>query len=570
MNNTCLTGILTETESCYDRYWRDMEFAANLIEQQREMERFVNESIIKASGNKKAINEMVIINEAAFGDKIKGFFTKIKNFFKKIFDKLGAAMNGLFMEQKKYIDKYANIITKCKYQATDVDDVKDHFQGLPNIIDAVDNSDSAIIGTNSAKYFDGENVPTADGGEIKISDQYPYDNADKLIEAAKKLPEKINLDNIREKAIDEFVKEGYWANKSDFKKENNENGDGIDIDKSFRNYFDGSQDTVGWTKEHIDDNFQTIINTTYAGPSYLTRLEKIVASVNKKMDEASNKMEKYYKAQQQKIQDGIKNLANNDKSKETQIASNDNPSNEWDKAKEEDVLDTDGNPTGKKYREVRGKKYEYNSSQANEEKKKFVDSVSKDQQKTYDGKTGNDNTTNPVNASYQYSQKYSYYNEIGSAGDSSDNSGTGNARVTAGTGQNQMDSANDANKKISSLSTKSPEAKDFVTHGTTEINKENVLKAANSLLDIDIYNRQARVNADVQISSSIARAIFNAFQLTNKDFWWIIQHHVQWYLSNPGEEKKSENQRAKVSSLDMNAGTQTVNIKAEEQKPTTT
>lgn len=555
MNDTCLTGILTETESCYDRYWRDMEFTANLIEQQREMERFVNESIIKASGNKKAINEMVIINEAAFGDKIKGFFTKIKNFFKKIFDKLGAAMNGLFMEQKKYIDKYANIITKCKYQATDVDDVKDHFQGLPNILDAVDNSDNAIIGTNSSKYFDGENVPTADGGEIKISDQYPYDNADRLIEAAKKLPEKIDLNKIREKAIDEFVKEGYWANKSDFKKENNDDGN-VDIDKSFRNYFDGSADTVSWTKEHIDDNFQTVINTTYAGESYLKRCEKILASVNKKMDEASTKMENYYKAQEQKIQDGIKNLSNNTKGAESQLSKADNPENVWNQAMRDATTKKDNDGNDIKVLTINGKQIEVKNGQEASEKQKFLENNPKDQQKTYDSTTGK-----PVNASYQYSQKYNYYNEIGASGDSSSGK---DSHGPTGAGNDDIKNASNAQEKISKLQAKSPEAKDSVTHGTTEKNKENVLKAANSLLDIDIYNRQARVNADVQISSSIARAIFNAFQLTNKDFWWIIQRHVQWYLANPGEENKSENARAKVSSLNMNAGTQAVNT---EQKP---
>lgn len=553
MNDTCLTGILTETESCYDRYWRDMEFAANLIEQQREMERFVNESIIRASGNKKAINEMVIINEAAFGDKIKGFFTKIKNFFKKIFDKLGAAMNGLFMEQKKYIDKYANIVTKCKYQATDVDDVKDHFQGLPNIIDAVDNSDSAIIGTNSAKYFDGENVPTADGGEIKISDQYPYDNADRLIEAAKKLPEKINLDNIREKAIDEFVKEGYWANKSDFKKENNENGNGIDIDKSFRNYFDGSADTVGWTKEYINDNFQTIINTTYAGPSYLTRLEKIVASVNKKMDEASAKMEKYYKAQQQKIQEGIKNISNKGGT-ESKLSSND-----WNSAKTETKeVDDNGKKVTVKFKIIDGKTYEWDGNTGQSEAQAQSDfEKNNPSAKTYDATKDKDGN--------KIQESYNYYHEITGSGDNKDS--TKDTHGPTGAGATERENANKAVDSINKLQSKSPEAKDSTTHGVKEENKEEVLKAANSLLDIDIYNRQARVNADVQISSSIARAIFNSFQLTNKDFWWIIQRHVQWYLANPGEEGKSENARAKVSSLDMNAGTQKVNV-SQESKPT--
>ena len=91
-----IDSILNETESSIDRQWRDMEFCYEVMEQHREMEKFVNECLIMASGNKKAINEMYILNEAAFGDKVKAFFEKIKNFFKKIFDKLGASMSALF------------------------------------------------------------------------------------------------------------------------------------------------------------------------------------------------------------------------------------------------------------------------------------------------------------------------------------------------------------------------------------------------------------------------------------------------------------------------------------------
>ena len=64
-----IDSILNETESSIDRQWRDMEFCYEVMEQHREMEKFVNECLIMASGNKKAINEMYILNEAAFGDK---------------------------------------------------------------------------------------------------------------------------------------------------------------------------------------------------------------------------------------------------------------------------------------------------------------------------------------------------------------------------------------------------------------------------------------------------------------------------------------------------------------------
>ena len=151
-----MIGIQTESE--FDRIIRDAEFAYQLMEQNREMERFVNESIILASGNRSAINEMAIINEAAAGDKIKGFFEKIKNFFKKIFDKLAASMSALFKEQKDYVEKYAKVLTKCKWNCGDVTDVYDIFVGLPRIIDVVDTGDEAIFGPNSTNYLTGEDT----------------------------------------------------------------------------------------------------------------------------------------------------------------------------------------------------------------------------------------------------------------------------------------------------------------------------------------------------------------------------------------------------------------------------
>lgn len=528
-----LTGILSETESEFDRVARDMRFYAQLEEEQNMIESYVNESIILASGNKRAINEMVILHEAALGDKIKGFFTKIKNFFKKIFDKLGAALNGLIGEQKKYIEKYANIITKCKYVATDVQDVKDHFKGLPRILDAVDNTERAIIGPNLDKYFTGDVAPTSDGTEIKTSDQYPYDDAAKLIDAAKNLPQKIDLNAIRDKAFTEFTTAngGYWSQMGDFSKENKDGGEGVDVDKSFRNYFDGSADTVTWTTDQIDDNFQTIINTTYAGDSYLKRLDKINSGINAKMDKASSSLESYYEQQKKKIQDGINSMATGN----TGVAA------EGEKPQITEVDNGDGT---KSYTfDIKGHSYKFGSR---EEAQKKLDSM-KDQYTS--SKT----------------ESYSYLNEINGvdSGSGSNSSNGSNARVPAGTGRENIDSANKAGKTVSDLKqTSTIKAKDSTTAGVNADNKNSTLDAANKLLDIDIYNRQARINADVQISSSIARAIYDSFKQTNADFYWIIQKHVQWYLGNPGAESKTENQRAKVSSLNMNAGSEKVNVKA--------
>jgi len=522
-----LTMIRTNCESEFDRVYRDAQFFATLMEQNREMENFVNESLIKASGNKRAINEMYIIHESAFTDKIKAFFEKIKGFFKKIFNKLGASMTALFGEQKKFIDQYAGIITKCKYQAGDADGVKDHFKGVPRIFDAVDNCDKAIIGTNMDKYFAGDNTLTADGQDIKVSELYPYDDADALQKA--EIPDQVNMDNIKAKQFEAFIKEGgYWEGKKaeGFDTKTNENNV-VDIDRTYRVYFDGSEDTVAWTTDQIENNMQAIINLTYAGPQYMTKLEKLVNQIEKKMDEASKKMEDYYKAQSEKIKQGIANSKGKANSDVGDTGLN-------KKVKENDISVSDDSTKSA------GDPEKYSATVNGQ---KFTGSSEAD--------VKNQIKARGFAESYVFTEDININtNNSSSSSNSSGNSPQG--KVSSQTGENEKKTVVNKTNDVNSMKTTNNQAKDSTTKGVTDDNVDAVTKKANDLLDRDIYNRQAIVNTDVQISSSIARAAFSAFQLANKDYWAIIKAHVQWYLGNPGAEKNSENQTSRPKNLNMN------------------
>lgn len=572
--DTMLTGILSETESEYDRYWYNMEFCFKLIEQQQEMERFVNESLIIASGNKQAIQEMVILNESSFTDKIKGFFEKIKNFFKKIFSKFGASMTALFSEQKKYIDKYSNIIMKCKYVASDIDDVKDHFKGVPRIIDVVENSEQAVIGNNN-KYLDNNNSVGANL-EMTGSKDFPYNNAEEMLKKKDSLPEKINLDSVRNTAYEEFIKEGYWANKEGFDKKTDGNGN-TDIDSTFRSYFDGSEDTVSWSVDQVESNFQTIINTTYSGDKYVGKLESIVTTVTKKMDEISNKMESYYKEQSNKIKQAIDSMKTPDKNKalEQEKKDGEQVDNAAAKAGQNNPKSNPGKPGEMESinipkPESTGKPGEMESINTAKEDYPVSKSVVKQQDDGkyyYKGKAG-DSVENAItnwfnNQPQDFKNKYNlkivesfnyknYFNEISSGKEST--SSEPQSKVPSSTGKKDMQNATGAKNTIASKNVSNMTANGIEgIEGINDENKKEVLDVANKLLDIDIYNRQAAINSSVQISSAIARSMFGAFQLANKDFFWIIKHHVQWYLSNPGAEKQSENQTTRVKSTDISA-----------------
>ena len=503
-NMSEFTVISEQSESEIDRVARDFMFFAELYEQNREMELFVNESIILASGNKTAINEMYILNEAAAGDKIKGFFEKIKNFFKKIFDKLGASMNALFAEQKKYIEKYQYIITKCKWQVGDISDIFDHFKGLPRIIDAVDNAETAVLSTNADKYLKG------DSGDLSINNTQflnlnDFESAQSIQNALnnKKSEKVLSPEEIRTQEFDEFLKGNYWNQVKDFTKENDGNGNPSPSD-SFKAWFNGSVDTISYSGDEIENNFQTVINTVYAGQSYLTKLEKIVSTVNKKMDSAAKTMEDYYKAQSDKIMKAVKQEANtkDDKGAEVQ-ANNKDKKIKWDdkNVKSQEV----DNGTG-------GKKTEYSISING---------------KTYKGDSAEAVKTAVANdytlEGYNYLQEFT----IGSSGSSSNSENQG--QPLTGAGNPQVNNAGEANTAIGKKNAnKMSTANVANTTGVDDTNKDSVSKQAKELLDIDIKNRQAVVNADIMISTSLTSSLFNAFKLTNKDFFSIIQAHVQW------------------------------------------
>lgn len=525
--------ILTETESSIDRQWRNMEFCYELMEQHREMEQYVNECLIKASGNKKAINEMYVLNEGAVGDKIKGFFTKIKNFFKKIFDKLGASLNGVFMEQKKYIDKYAYIVTKCKWMQGDISDIKDRFKGLPRIIDAVDNAETAIIGTNMDKYFKGEKPD--DGNFIELNTFQSAQSIETAYNDENKR-KKLETGTTRDEMYNKFIGDGsYWSKVNDFGsfKETDSNGN-VDINATFSAWFDGSKDTVSYSSDEVESNFQTIINTVYAGQSYMNKLEKIVNSVTKKMDDAARNMENYHKAQQDKIMQAVKGNAS---------APAENNSAQSEEQKSADAVDDAAKKGDEKAKSLQQQTQDAASKKNAEHPE--------DAEKAKEQESFNNSAT-------MYNSKFNnYVNEMNFGGNNS--SSSSEAKGPTGAGVSQVNNAGKANENINKAQVNKMDAKNVSnTTGIDDKNKSEIEKKATELLDVDIFNRQVKINESINISSVIVRKMFDSFKNTNKDFFEIIKAHVQWYLANPGKEKETESQTTRTRSLNMNAGNEQV------------
>ena len=528
--DTCFEGISTEVDSYVSRQWRNMEFCATIMEQNREMERFVNESIIMASGNKKAIKEMnTYLNESTFTDKIKNFFTKIRNFFKKIFSKIGAALSGVFEEQKKYIDKYSGIITKCKWHGGDISDIKNRTVGIPRIINAVDNVDSAVIGTNIDKFFNGD--PIQDDPKSFISKDI-FSSAENIEKA--EIPNKLENGAQRDKIFEEFTGQGtYWGNLKDFAsyKVTDSNGN-VDFNKTFAAWFDGSADTVTWSEDYVEDNFQTIINVSYAGKSYLARLQKIYNAVDKKMDEASKNMENYYKAQSDKFMQAVKGNSTNAKTTE----------NGADQKGEADAAAAVEDAT---------RKGETKAAEVTNNTDDKSDTVQPTQPEQTEEKSSDESA---VSFAANFDM---YLNEEPTFGNSSSSSNSGpKGSVPAGTGNINNTNASNAANKINSMTAKTGTAQNI--NNTTGNVTNDLQTKAQQILDADVYNRQIIINESVNISTSIAKNMLDSFENTNKDFFSIIKHHVQWYLSNPGAEKLSENTTTRSRSLNIDAGSEQV------------
>lgn len=513
----CFENTILDTESSLDRQWRNMEFLNAIYEQDRDMERYVNECLIKASGNKQAINEMTVLNEGTFFDKVKNFFNKIKNFFKKIFTKFSATLSGVFAEQKKYIDKYNFIITKCKWNAGEASDVKDRFKGIPRIFDMVDNVDSACMLQDMTNYADEKAQGQIDGKSAYI-DVKVFDSAESIEKAT--VPEKIDNAKAKDKVYEVFSKSQYWSTLKNFDsyKQTDSNGN-ADMSATMSAWFSGSIDEVSWDETYIDNNFQTVINVSYAGQSYLNKLQKIVNNVTKKMDDLDKSMETYVKTQQDKvtkaINSGAEKAKQNAKQEEQQAAQ-----------KVEDAVDKGATDTS--------------------------------QTDATQGETASDESAN------LWSGYNSFLNEMqlknaSSGSSNNDSSPTSKQSKTNlnNTGSVESKKAVDANNKLHQQTAPKVNgtAKDVnEKNQTTGDVTDEIKKKAATLLENEIWNRQVILNEMTNVASTIVRKAFTAFQNANSDFFTLIKAHVQWYLSNPGAEKLDENKATRTRVLNMNAG----------------
>ena len=121
----------------FDTYYTDkieyMTFFEAMIEEQREMEDYVNECITLADPNKKIFNEFQVFNEGKAGDKVKALFNRFRSFFSKIWQKFLEKLRAWVSNNKEYLETYKDIIIGKKVKLNNIK-MPDHFQeGWPRI-----------------------------------------------------------------------------------------------------------------------------------------------------------------------------------------------------------------------------------------------------------------------------------------------------------------------------------------------------------------------------------------------------------------------------------------------------
>lgn len=267
-----------------------MNFIESMIEEQQEMEQYVNECIILSNPNKKIFNEFVSINEAKMGDKIKSFFNRLKSFFAKIWQKFLEKLNAWSQDNKKYLENYKDIILGKEVTLESVK-MHDHFKGKQRI-DRVIN--------NVAKFA----IPLKDNDYDEI-----HSKTKKSVDSSS--------DEATSNNYNSYLKAQYnnVFNQADIDNINIKDDDDLNaISSTLTTYFNGDEEQETYYKQDLQDKIKTMFNSVYVFKETFDGLNKIQETYKASMD----KSEKAYDSAFSKISTMLKNKENekNDEKKD--------------------------------------------------------------------------------------------------------------------------------------------------------------------------------------------------------------------------------------------------------------
>lgn len=250
----------------YTRIAEDMRFLDIMIKEEREMDSYINECIILSSGNMKAINEMQVLNESKFSDRISTFFTKIQAFFVRIFAKFGEKLSAMGKNNKEYLEKYKNIILGKKLKISYVTMIN-HFEGKKRI-DEMRNDSNNFAKLPSDEFWTTmeQKVNTKDSTNSKFT---AYDVNDK---------EKLQKDLFAVFLEQVGLKSKIKYNKGD------ENIGGL-----LKEYFMGSSQEVRFSNSDLQKSMDVIYNALYSYEETYNNIEKFKTSYTTALNSIKSK-----------------------------------------------------------------------------------------------------------------------------------------------------------------------------------------------------------------------------------------------------------------------------------------
>lgn len=251
----------------YTRIAEDMRFLDIMIKEEREMDSYINECIILSSGNMKAINEMQVLNESKFSDRISTFFTKIQAFFVRIFAKFGEKLSAMGKNNKEYLEKYKNIILGKKLKISYVTMIN-HFEGKKRI-DEMRNDTSKFAELPTDTFWTTMQQNVAAQKDQTSSKFTSYDVNDK--------------ENLQKDLFDVFLDQVGLKSKIKYNK-GDENIGGL-----LKEYFMGSSQEVRFSNSDLQKSMDVIYNALYSYEETYNNIEKFKTSYTTALNSIKSK-----------------------------------------------------------------------------------------------------------------------------------------------------------------------------------------------------------------------------------------------------------------------------------------
>ena len=261
-------------------------FMESMIEEQQEMQDYVNECIILSNPNRKQVfTELAVFNEAKAGDKIKAFFARLKSFFSKIWQKFLEKLNAWSQDNKKYLETYKDIIIGKNVTLAEVK-MTDHLnKGNDRIKRTFGKTTTFAMPIDfdiNGKYKDLYNIATSstnsdDSGEKEQENYNTY---------------------IKSQYEDVFKN----ADITDIKVSDDD--DLNQVAPNLTKYFNGDEDLVTYSTSEIQDKMAVMFKSVYEFDDFYNGLDKIQKSYIAGME----KSEKAYDEAFTKMSNALKNV----------------------------------------------------------------------------------------------------------------------------------------------------------------------------------------------------------------------------------------------------------------------